>query len=167
MHARGQTPAVVRHAVPGEFARLRVVELESDRRYEALGFTPFERDESADRLVQAAAVFAVGEPAVGFLSLRVIDGEAHVDQVSVLPERGREGIGRALMEAAIGWAAGRGLSGVTLTTFRDVPWNAPFYRTLGFTEVMEPAPGLAGLRAHERDVGLDAHGARVAMRRPR
>ena len=30
------------------------------------------------------------------------------------------------------WAAGNGYASVTLTTFRDVPWNMPFYERLGF-----------------------------------
>jgi GNAT superfamily N-acetyltransferase len=158
-------PTVVRRADPAEFVRLRAIELDSDRLYEDIGMGPFDNDDGEDHLAQAAAVFVAGEPVVGFISLEVVDGEAHVDQVSVLPEHGRKGTGRALVEAAIGWAVGDGYSGITLTTFRDVPWNAPFYRTLGFTEVDQPAPTLAAIRAHEVAVGLDAHGPRIAMRR--
>jgi GNAT superfamily N-acetyltransferase len=160
------SPSVVRPADPAEFERLRWVELESDRLLEAFGMGPFPDDEGENHLAVAAAVFAVGEPAVGFVTLELVDGSAHIDQVSVLPEHGRRGIGRALLEAAIGWAASSGYTGLTLTTYRDVPFNAPFYRTLGFTEVTDPAPGLAALRAHERESGLDDHGPRIAMGRP-
>ncbi len=159
------SPPVVRPADPAEFERLRWIELESDRLLGEFGIGPFEDDEAEDHLSDAAAVFAVGEPAVGFVCLVLVDGAAHVDQVSVLPDHGRRGIGRALIEAAIGWAAGTGYAELTLTTYRDVPFNAPFYRTLGFQEVSRPAPGLAAVRAHERAVGLDAFGPRVAMRR--
>ena len=64
------------------------------------------------------------------------------------------------------WARDTGLAAVTLTTFRDVPWNAPFYRRAGFTVVDDPPPGLAELRAAERAEGLDRFGPRVAMRLP-
>jgi GNAT superfamily N-acetyltransferase len=159
-------PPVVRPADPSEFGRLRWVEIESDRLLEEFGIGPFENDEAENHLSVAAAVFAVGDPAVGFVTLELVDGVAHVDQVSVLPEHGRKGIGRALLEAAIGWAAASGYRELTLTTYRDVPFNAPFYRTLGFTEIDHPAPGLASIRAREHESGLDGFGPRVAMRRP-
>ena len=57
-----------------------------------------------------------------------------------------------------------GLRGVTLTTFRDVPWNAPFYRRLGF-EVLDPedlTPGLAAAFADEARRGLPVE-LRVVM----
>ena len=156
-------PPVVRPADPAEFAHLRRIESESDRLYEEVGIGPFREDQTADHLPLAAAVFAVGEPAVGFICLEVVDGAAHVDQVSVLPAHGRRGIGRALLETAIGWAASSGYDQLTLTTFRDVPWNAPFYRTLGFEEVTDPGPELAAIRAHERAIGDDDFGPRLAM----
>ena len=156
-------PVVVRPADPSEYDRLRWIEAESDRLYESVGIGPFAEDRTADHLPVAAAVFAVGEPAVGFICLEVVDGAAHVDQVSVLPDHGRRGIGRALLETAIGWAASSGYAELTLTTFRDVPWNAPFYRTLGFEEVVDPGPELAAIRAHERAIGDDDFGPRLAM----
>jgi hypothetical protein len=45
-----------------------------------------------------------------------------------------------------------------------VPWNAPFYARLGFCVVEAPPPGLQAIRDHERDMGDDALGPRVAMR---
>ena len=153
-----------RPAVPDELARLRWVELESDKLMEQVGIGPFPEDDEGSRLAGAAVIFASGEPAVGFVSVRLVDDGAHVDQLSVLPEHGRRGLGRALRDRAIGWARHEGLAGVTLTTFRDVPWNAPFYRNVGFEVVAHPAPGLAAIRAHERAIGHDALGPRVAMR---
>jgi len=158
-------PPAVRPADPVEFERLRWIEFESDRLYLDVGIGPFSEDETANHLPVAAAVFAVGEPAVGFVSLEIVDGVAHVDQVSVLPDHGRRGLGRALLEAAVGWAAASGYPALTLITYRDVPWNAPFYRTLGFEEVTDLSPGLAAIRSHEEDAGLDSFGPRLAMRR--
>ena len=61
-----------------------------------------------------------------------MDDECHIAQVSVLPSHGGRGIGRALIEKAIDIATVSGLESVTLTTFRDVQWNAPYYGRLGF-----------------------------------
>jgi GNAT superfamily N-acetyltransferase len=157
-------PVVVRQAAPHEFARLRWIELESDRLYETVGIGPFPEDPTLGGVAEADIVFAAGDPPVGFVSVVLVDGEAHVDQLSVLPERGGRGIGRALLDRAIRWARDEGLAAVTLTTYRDVPWNAPFYARVGFEVVADPAPGLAAIRAHERDTGVDAMGPRVAMR---
>ena len=55
-------------------------------------------------------------------------------------------------------------SGVTLTTYLDIPWNTPFYGRLGYTQVDEPSAGLAAIRAYEVSVGLDEVGPRIAMR---
>ncbi|WP_206604336.1 hypothetical protein [Arthrobacter pityocampae] len=61
----------------------------------------------------------------------------------------------------------QGCSALTLTTFADVPWNAPYYARLGFAIVAPErlTPGLRAVRDHEAAVGLDAW-HRVAMRRP-
>ncbi len=55
---------------------------------------------------------------------------------------------------------------LTLTTFAEVPWNAPYYRRLGFRVLDDAAltPGLRAIRAHEAALGLDAW-PRVCMRR--
>ena len=56
---------------------------------------------------------------------------------------------------------------MTLTTFTDVPWNASYYRRIGFRVVMEQewTPGLRRIRDHEAASGLDVW-PRVLMRRP-
>ena len=63
-------------------------------------------------------------------------------------------------------ARSRGYAELTLTTYADVPWNAPFYAARGFRVVDDPAPYLQRQRAHEREQGYDRHGPRVAMSRP-
>ena len=56
-------------------------------------------------------------------------------------------------------------SAITLTTYADVPWNAPFYAGRGLVEIAELTPELAELRDWERTVGLDELGPRIVMRR--
>ncbi|MND78988.1 acetyltransferase [compost metagenome] len=67
-----------------------------------------------------------------FLSAQCMDHELHIHELSVRHEHQGQGIGRSLVLAAIQWAADQALRAVTLTTFRDVPWNQPFYARLGF-----------------------------------
>ncbi|WP_147373350.1 GNAT family N-acetyltransferase [Henriciella mobilis] len=69
---------------------------------------------------------------VGFVMASLRDGGLYVDQLSVSPEYGRQGIGTALMENLESKARDRNVLELTLSTFRDLPWNAPFYTTLGF-----------------------------------
>ncbi|MGA2835177.1 MAG: GNAT family N-acetyltransferase [Acidimicrobiales bacterium] len=163
MPGAADTPAV-RTASPSEFGRLRWIEIESDRLYDQVGIGPFVNDEAENHLAVAATVLVAGDPAVGFVSLEIVDGAVHIDQLSVLPSHGRRGIGLALLDEATCWARTCGHHTMTLTAFRDVPWNAPFYRRHGFETMSDPGPGLAAIREHEREVGLDAHGPRVAMR---
>ena len=93
-------------------------------------------------------------------------GDLHIEQVSVHADSARQGIGRALIENVCARAAGRHPA-VTLTTFKDVPWNAPYYARLGFQIVTEEelTPGLRRLREQEKARGLDRW-PRVCMRRP-
>ena len=111
------------------------------------------------------AVDDTGRP-VGFVLADVVDGCAHVDQVSVHPAAGGQGIGRRLVDTVARWATARGLTAVTLVTFRDVPWNRPYYERLGFRVLDDHELGLE-LRARrdaEAAEGLDP-GQRVCMRR--
>ena len=102
---------------------------------------------------------------VGFIVLDIIDGCAHVDEVAVTTAAGRRGHGAALVTSAQRWAAVQKLPAVTLTTFRDVPWNGPWYKRLGFRELAEHewTPGIRELRAAEQRRGL-AQELRVVMR---
>ena len=113
-------------------------------------------------------VLVAGDPPVGFAHVALLGGHPHLDQLSVHPEAGRRGIGTALVEAACDRLAARGYGQLTLTTYADLPWNAPYYARLGFTEVddAEPLPGpLVRVRRHEADLDLARHGRRVLMRR--
>jgi hypothetical protein len=84
----------------------------------------------------------------------------------VHPAHGRRGAGRALLAGAEAWARGQGFGALTLTTFADVPWNAPLCSRLGYRilQAHEQGPELRALRRQEAAVGLDAW-PRVAMRR--
>ena len=68
----------------------------------------------------------------GFLSAERFGDDLHIHEVSVAQPLQGQGWGRRLVETAIHHARAQQLCAVTLTTFKHVPWNAPFYRRLGF-----------------------------------
>ncbi len=93
---------------------------------------------------------------VGFALVVDIEGYAHLDELDVVPAHGGQGIGSALLATVCSWAQDRGYPAVTLRTFRDVPWNAPFYQSRGFRIVDGAALSKAHveLEASERQRGL-------------
>lgn len=121
-----------------------------------------------ERAAQPGFILVAGDPAVGFAHVRDLESHAHLDQLSVHPDHGRRGIGAALLEAAAERAAVKGHGALTLTTYADLPWNAPFYARHGFTEVAadEPMTGTQlAITAAEERLGLGRHGRRTWMRR--
>ena len=123
--------------------------------------------ENAQQRGHLWVALADGVP-VGFAHIEVLAPDiAHLEEVDVHPEHGRRGLGKRLILAACQWAATNGYSWVTLTTFRDVPWNMPFYARLGFEEIApeELTPALLSVVDDETRRGLDPN-RRVAMRRP-
>lgn len=102
---------------------------------------------------------------VGFALVELLEPDAaHLGEIDVHPDHGRQGLGTRLVRLVCEWAEARG-SAVTLTTFRDVPWNMPFYARLGFEEVAPAAltPALRELLEAEVRRGFDPV-RRVAMR---
>lgn len=72
---------------------------------------------------------------VGFAITSARKGSLYLDQISVDPAHGKKGLGRALVAEVVRDAKARGFRRVTLSTFRDLPWNGPFYRSCGFREI--------------------------------
>ncbi len=101
---------------------------------------------------------------VGFALARVMGDYAHLEEMDVHPEHGRRGIGSQLLDAVIGWAEAVSLPGITLITFRHLPWNAPFYERNGFVRLdAESTNGLLqDLIREEAEAGLEPRN-RVAM----
>lgn len=110
------------------------------------------------------AVDTAGQP-LGFAMAVELDGHLHLEEMDVHPDHGRRGLGTALVEQVCRAARKRGCA-VTLSTFRGVPWNAPFYAKVGFRELPahELSPGLLAIRDDEKRRGLNP-ALRVLMRR--
>ncbi|MEC7289147.1 MAG: GNAT family N-acetyltransferase [Pseudomonadota bacterium] len=73
--------------------------------------------------------------AIGFALIRPRGTGLYLDQISVHPDHGKKGIGRALVIRTLAEAEARKLPHVSLSTFRDLAWNGPFYASLGFKEL--------------------------------
>lgn len=103
---------------------------------------------------------------VGYALVDVVDDCAHLEQISVRPAHQGVGVGQALMAQVEEWADDTLGKAVTLTTFRDVPWNQPLYEHLGYRPLTddEIGPGLRARMAEEAGHGLDPE-HRAAMRK--
>jgi GNAT superfamily N-acetyltransferase len=122
-----------------------------------IDFTPAEVWEP----IRAAGLLWVMAQADGppgaFLAARVEENRLHILEFDVHRRHQGQGLGRRLLTCAIDEARLRGLSGLSLTTFRDVPWNAPFYASAGFeiVERNEATPALTAYLDREASRGLD------------
>ncbi|KXX63856.1 GNAT family N-acetyltransferase [Marichromatium gracile] len=118
--------------------------------------------------VRAGTSWVVGDGADpgpwGFLCAEPVGRTLHLSQLAVRLARQRRGGGRVLVQTAIAWARSRHYRALTLTTFRDLGWNAPFYATLGFRilEEAELGPRLRAVLGHEAEYDLPP-GSRCAM----
>lgn len=118
---------------------------------------PPDRDQLAE-YVDAERGWVVDPPpdVAAYVLVDLVDGAAHIEQVTVATRYARRRLGALLIDHVAGWARRHGIETMTLTTFREVPWNRPYYARLGFDDVAEQdvGPELAAVLAHERDHGL-------------
>lgn len=107
-----------------------------------------------------------GDWPTAYLVADLVDGNLHVEQLSVHPNSARRGVGRSLLDHIAGRAVAEGILALTLTTFEHVPWNAPYYIRCGFRclDETELTAGLRAIRRREAAHGLDRW-PRVCMRR--
>jgi GNAT superfamily N-acetyltransferase len=153
---------------------MQAIEVDAGRRFRDLGMDAIADDDPPagpmlEAYVDNGCAWVVVEDdgqTLGYALASMVDDEGHLDQVSVAERAGRRGLGAALIEQVCAWTLYQGAVTVTLTTFRDVPFNGPFYESLGFVVVDEVDCGveLRAVRQFERDLGLDI-APRVAMRR--
>ena len=106
-----------------------------------------------------------GDCPVGFLLAEAQDDSLFITEISLHLAWQGQGLGRRLIDFVAAVARERGFISLTLTTFRDVAWNAPWYARMGF-EILPEATLDAALR-QKRNLET-AHGfayeSRCAMR---
>ncbi len=161
----------VRQARPEDVGRLNAIQLAAGNAFREIGMPaaadtfplPAESLSGYRRAGRAWVAADEHDEPVGFVVFDVVDGCAHIEQVSVHPAHAGQRIGAMLLDYVADWAAEQDMHGMTLITFRGVPWNAPYYERLGFRELAESevTPELAALNA---DQGGNS-AARVCMLR--
>jgi ribosomal protein S18 acetylase RimI-like enzyme len=166
------SPVSIRLAVARDAASLAGVELSAGALFRTLPDLAWVADEplapagSFLPLIAAETVWVAQDThgrIVGELRGEIVGDVLHILELAVAKGSQQRGIGRRLLDVAMEAARARGLEALTLTTFRQVAWNAPFYARHGFTELSED-----GLDARLREIlrAEDARGLpnRCAMR---
>lgn len=140
--------------------------LHSVHRY-ARDLPAFDPGELAERQRAGTVWVAVADDdrLLGFAIGGWLGDDPYLHELDVEPDQARRGIGRALIRRVAEWAHTTGHSSLVLSTFSDVPWNAPYYQRLGFEIIPLEAytPAQRALRAREAAAGLRVDG-RVIMR---
>jgi GNAT superfamily N-acetyltransferase len=103
---------------------------------------------------------------VGFLIWSPKDGQAYIEEVTVHVAHAGHRLAARLIDRLAEDVRGRHPT-ITLTTFRDIPWNAPYYAKLGFAEFPRDQAGPAHALSwqHQAEDGLDMS-RRLFMSRP-
>jgi GNAT superfamily N-acetyltransferase len=161
----------IRPARPDEFALLPALEAAADIVFEPLGIGPLPGPGTEEEFAAALVVLVAGNPPVGLCRIDMlpsVDGGApgaHLEQLAVHPDYTGRGVGRALLKTGCEWAAAHGYPEITLATYRDVPWNGPFYASAGFVEIGPVDDFMLARGLAPEEPVLSRFGARVLMRR--
>jgi GNAT superfamily N-acetyltransferase len=165
---------IIRPASDADAEEIRRVERSAGVRFSEIGMDWVASHEpmSTSRLMEFArsgrAWVAEGADGrlVGYVVMEIVDGCAHIEQLSVDLEHQSQGIGKAMIDEVESWAMSRRLGALTLTTFDEVPWNRALYEHLGFSVLAEDelSAGLREIRHEEAKLGLDPE-IRVCMRK--
>lgn len=164
----------IRTARTDDLDILRDIERAAGRPFRDIGMPEIADDEppsleTLGRYEQAGRAWVATDSAdrpIAYLITDPVDGNVHIEQVSVHPDHARQRIGRSLIDHVAELARVAGFPALTLCTFAEVPWNAPYYARCGFRPLTEAelSPGLRALRRREAELGLD-HWPRLCMRR--
>lgn len=152
----------IRAAVTADLPLLQNIERAAGEAFRTIGMPEIADDEplspaelEAYRAGGRAWVHELdGEP-VAYLLMDVLDGNFHIEQVTVHPHAAGRGLGRELIRHLGEAASAQGAPALTLTTFAEVPWNAPYYQRLGFSVMDDAGPELLKVRQNEAARGLD------------
>ena len=153
----------VRPARADELVLLPAVEAAADSMFGPFDHGAFPGPGTPQEFAAALVVFVVGDPPVGLCRIDAVGDGAHLEQLSVHPEQGRRGHGRRLLRAGIDWTGDNGFPELTLITYRDVPWNGPFYASEGFVETGPADDWLIAHGLPPEEPVMARYGTRVVM----
>ncbi|WP_175959499.1 GNAT family N-acetyltransferase [Burkholderia pyrrocinia] len=165
---------LIRPATREDAAAMAAVEVAAAQRFREIGMTDIADGEPTDtadvlaRIDGGRAIVAVDAQGacVGFAFYRLLDVQRlYLEELDVAPSHAGQRIGARLIEQVTARAVQQGIAQVVLSTFRDAPWNAPYYARLGFRIIDDASldDTLRAVRAHHVARGLDET-QRVFMR---
>ncbi|ABB11060.1 GNAT family N-acetyltransferase [Burkholderia lata] len=165
---------LIRPATREDAAAMAAVEVAAAQRFREIGMTHIADAEPTDaaavlvRIDDGRAYVAIDPrgTCVGFAFYRLLDARRlYLEELDVAPSHAGQRIGARLIEQVTARAAQEGIAEVVLSTFREAPWNAPYYARLGFSIVDDATldDTLRAIRAHHVSLGLDET-LRVFMR---
>ena len=154
----------IRRARPSEYPLLPEIERAAGVLFEAVPWFTLEPGNVSDpefieAVARNGAVLVAadgGDVPVGFTLAGFLDRALHIHELDVAPAHGRRGLGRRLVDAACAFAKTEGAPAITLSTFREIAWNGPFYAKAGFHEVPRNqwTPAFHLLHHREAELGL-------------
>lgn len=163
----------IRRALEADFEILPGLEDRSDRVFDALpefaslaGYPNLSAKGYLDLPESTRIWMAEIDQPAGFAYSFDMDDCAYIAQLSIVPEMQGRGVGSALIQAMSNAARQASKLGLVLTTFKTVPWNAPFYARRGF-EILKRSQMGPELAAHatKDDAKWSPYSPRVAMGR--
>lgn len=168
-------PVRIRLATRDDAAAMAAVEAAAAQRFRAIGMPEIADAEPTDRAdvlmrIDAGRAYValdLRDACVGFAFYRLLDAQRlYLEELDVAPSHRGQRIGARLIERVTARAVEDGIAQIVLSTFREPPWNAPYYRRLGFADIDDAAldDALREIRAHHVARGLDET-RRVFMRR--
>ena len=133
---------VIRPARLADIPRMQEIENDAGGLFEGWGLVDFDdlavvhMSEHVDSIVAGLSFIAeTNGRAAGFVMGVMYGDDAYLHELDVERASQKKGLGAALVWAFIDAARAKHADTVYLSTFRDPPWNAPFYARLGFREV--------------------------------
>jgi ribosomal protein S18 acetylase RimI-like enzyme len=135
----------IRNAERADAGQLPAIEYSAGRRFLAIPGLAFVADaddmpaEAHRRYIALGTEWValnVSQEIVGFLAAEIVGRDLHIWELAVRADSQNQGIGSRLIETATAFARERNLDSLTLTTFANVIWNAPWYERLGFVATL-------------------------------
>jgi predicted N-acetyltransferase YhbS len=171
------TAVTFRLAEPHDANAIRAIEFEAGQRFLSVDMAGIadappmdlelvERKIAAREIIVAVAAVAADATCAGFVMFEPQPTRIYVQELDVLTSHAGQRIGAALIEQVAHIARAQRLTQLILSTFREVPWNAPYYRRLGFRDIEEAELDAALITRRDAHIarGLD-ESKRVFMRR--
>ncbi|AOK32591.1 GNAT family acetyltransferase [Burkholderia singularis] len=143
MPPRTSPSILIRAARADEASTMADLESAAAQRFNDIGMPhvasspPTDLADLRARISEGRALVALdGGRIAGFAIYRMLDAaRLYLEELDVAPEHAGRRIGVALIDAVVARAREAGAGQVVLSTFRHVPWNAPYYRRLGFVDL--------------------------------